>query len=198
MNNKIFNLWKVVDDKRIKITAYWYVRCVCKCGTERMVRIQNLNSGKSKSCGCIGRGKTIKRNTIHNKRFDKIWGIWQAMKNRCYNKNMVQYKNWGGRGITVCDEWKNSFVAFYKAVGDPPRGKSLDRINNNGNYELGNVKWSTAKEQMRNKSNNRKINGICISDISKELGGADSLVGKRLKRGWSIENAISIKSNAQL
>jgi hypothetical protein len=118
------------------------------------------------------------------------------MKNRCYNKKGIYYKRYGGRGIKVCDKWKNDLMAFYNDMGNPPKGKSLDRIDNNGDYCKENCRWSTPKEQMRNTSKNHKINGICISDISKSLGGGHSLVKKRLKRGWSIEKAISIKSNA--
>lgn len=118
------------------------------------------------------------------------------MKNRCYNKNVIQYKDYGGRGIRVCEKWKNDFISFYNDVGEPPEDMSLDRIDNNGNYEPSNVKWSTIKEQTRNRRSNRKIDGVCISDISIGLGGSHSLVAKRIKRGWSIKKSITLKSNA--
>lgn len=119
------------------------------------------------------------------------------MKNRCYNKNFTQYENYGGRGIRVCDEWRHDFMAFYNYVGEAPDGKTLDRINTNGNYEPDNVRWATAKEQGRNKTNTRKINGVCISEISKKLGGRHSLVAKRIRRGWSIDRAITEQTHAK-
>ena len=118
------------------------------------------------------------------------------MKNRCYNKNVPGYKNYGGRGITVCDEWINSFETFYKDVGDPLPNQTLDRIDNNGNYEPANVRWADRKEQARNKRTNNKINGVCITDISKNLGGGHALVAKRLKRGWDVERAVTEKTHA--
>lgn len=190
--------WKIIDSKYILKNNKTHVLCRCSCGTEREVILKNIKSGVSKSCGCISREKTTARNTKHGLRFTKAWRAWQAMKNRCYNKNIRQYKNYGGRGIQVCDEWKNDFMSFYNYIGDAPVDKTLDRIDNDGDYEPGNVKWSSAKEQCNNKGNNRKINGKCISEISRSLGGGHSLVAKRLKRGWSIERAISEKTHARL
>lgn len=190
--------WTVLSQEKVYRNNKVYLSCQCDCGTKREVIIKNLKSGISSSCGCIGRAKTIKRNTKHNKRFTKTWRVWQAMKNRCYNKNFTQYERYGGRGITVCDEWRNDFIAFYNYIGDIPKNKSIDRIDNNGNYETSNVRLATQKEQCQNKSNNRKINGVCITEISLALGGAESLVDKRIKRGWSINKAISEKTNANI
>jgi hypothetical protein len=192
-----YGRWTILNEKKVYKNDKVYLSCLCECGTKRDVIIKNLKSGISKSCGCVGSRKTIERNTKHGLRYTRTWTIWRNMKSRCYNKNLPQYKNWGGRGIKVCDEWKDDFLAFYNFFGDIPKGKSIDRIDNDGNYEPGNVRLSTAKEQCSNKSNNRKINGICISEISKTLGGKHSLVAKRLKRGWSLERAITEKSYAK-
>jgi len=195
--DKKYNNWTIIDDKQYKKGTGLYIKCRCDCGIIKGVRIKNLKSGQSKSCGCVGKKKITERNTKHNQRFTKTWRAWQSMKTRCYNKNIKQYKNYGGRGIIVCDKWINDFMAFYKDVGEAPKDKSLDRIDNNGNYEPRNVKWSTGKQQSGNKQNNHKINGRCITEISKSLGGGHSLVAKRLKRGWSIERAITEKTNAK-
>lgn len=195
---KKYNLWTVISEKKKRVGNRIYVVCKCDCGTIKNVMIKNLKSGRSKSCGCVGKKILISRSTVHNKRHTKIWRTWQAMKNRCSNKNMAQYKDYGGRGIKVCPEWKDSFLAFYKAVGEPPEGTSIDRIDNNGNYEPSNVKWSTPEEQGQNKRSNRKINGVCITRISKKLGGGHNLVAKRLKRGWSVEKACNTISHASL
>jgi len=197
MNNK-YNSWVVLDSNEIHRDNKIYVKCECECGNTKEVILKNLKTGRSKSCGCVGRKKTTDRNTKHGMRLTKTWRIWQAMKNRCYNKNTIQYNNYGGRGIEVCDDWKNSFMSFYNDVGEAPADKSIDRINNDGNYEPNNVKWSTSKQQCQNKGNNRKINGVCISEISKSLGGGHSLVAKRLKRGWSVDRAINEKTNASV
>ena len=91
----------------------------------------------------------------HGKRYEKIWHVWQGMKKRCYYKKHKDYKNYGGRGITVCDEWKNDFQTFYDYVSQLQHygevGYSLDRINTNSNYEPGNVRWATSKEQRNNR-----------------------------------------------
>jgi len=197
MENK-FGLWTVIKDEKIHRDNRVYFLCRCDCGTEKEVIIKNLRSGQSTSCGCIGRAKVTERNKTHGLRFTRTWRIWQAMKNRCHNPNTVQYKNYGGRGIKVCDEWRKDFMAFYNYVGEAPAGKSIDRIDNNGNYEPGNVQWSTAREQGKNKTTNRKINGKCISEISRSLGGNHGLVYKRLQRGWDLERAITEPSHASV
>lgn len=193
-----YGLWTVINEDKIRRDNKVYLLCRCECGTQKEVIIKNLRSGTSRSCGCERSKNLIKRNTKHGKRFTKTWRAWHSMKNRCYNKNFTQYKNYGGRGIEVCDEWRSSFVAFYDHVGDAPEGKTLDRIDNNGNYEPGNVRWSTYKEQCQNKGNNCKINGVCISQISKSLGGGHSLVAKRLSRGWDTDRATSEKTHATI
>ena len=193
-----YNNWTVAQNEPITRDGRVYLLCQCECGATKEVIIKNLKSGQSKSCGCVGRKKTSERNQKHGLRFTRTWRIWQAMKNRCYNKNVPQYHNYGGRGISVCDAWRNDFMSFYNDVGEAPEGKSIDRIDNDGNYEPGNVRWSTAKEQGRNKSNNTKINGVCITEISRSLGGNHALVRKRLNRGWDVEKAITKKSHGVL
>ena len=190
--------WTILNQEPIIRNNKKYVLCRCFCGVEKEVILKNIKSGVSKSCGCIGRQKTKERNQTHGKRFTRTWRIWRAMKTRCYNKNIPQYKNYGGRGVTVCDEWRNDFSAFYDFFGDIPEGLSIDRINTDGNYEPNNVRLATAKQQCQNKTNNHKINGVCITEISKQLGGRQALVGKRLRRGWDIERAITEKSHASI
>lgn len=131
--------------------------CKCDCGGEKIVELSSLTLGRTKSCGCLDRenllsGRNRREHGMHNTR---PYRIWKAMKNRCNNPNTDDYKYWGARGITVCDEWQNSFKSFYDHVSVLPHfnedGYSLDRIDVNGNYEPGNVRWATAKEQNENK-----------------------------------------------
>lgn len=142
--------------------------CKCDCGHEAVIQSGSLISGRTKSCGCIQKEKASEiaksgsNRKTHGMSRTKIHYVWQAMKKRCGNINSDNYSNYGGRGITVCDEWKNSFESFYDYVSNLPHfseeGYSLDRINNDGNYEPGNVKWSTQLEQRNNQR--RSNNGI--------------------------------------
>lgn len=136
--------------------------CGCECGKTAMATTADLLSGHTLSCGCYQKEMTSKCSKSHGMRFTNIYHVWQGMKDRCINPNNKRYKDWGGRGIRVCDEWKNDFQAFYDYVSQLPhfeeKGYSLDRIDNDGNYEPGNVKWSTRVEQANNKRRSR--NGI--------------------------------------
>jgi len=136
--------------------------CKCSCGNIVTIRNDALTSGKTQSCGCIT--KEIAKTGI-NRRKHGLWGtrlhrIWGAMKTRCFNKNFARYKDYGGRGITVCDEWKNNFDAFYDwAMAHGYSDElSIDRIDVNGNYEPLNCRWSTIQEQNVNKRNSKAVN----------------------------------------
>ena len=133
-------------------------RCLCDCGNECDVISGDLSSGHTKSCGCYGREQARKRciekpkALTHGMRHTPEYRSWAAMKDRCYNKNGSRYQDWGGRGIIICDQWIHSFENFYKDMGPRPKGTSLDRINNDGDYEPKNCRWATPFEQ----SNNRR------------------------------------------
>lgn len=124
--------------------------CKCLCGEIRKIYAGNLKSGKTRSCGCFN----IESHTTHGYNKGKVaqeYKIWASMIQRCHNPNDKSYKNYGKRGIIVCDAWRASFLDFIEHVGKRPHCKlSLDRVNNDGNYEPGNVKWSTRTEQMLN------------------------------------------------
>ena len=130
-------------------------QCLCDCGELTEVSSSRLRNGTIKSCGCLQREKARQANTKHGKYHSRIYSIWRNMITRCTNSNHEKYHNYGGRGITVCERWK-IFENFYKDMGDPPDGLTIDRINVNGNYELGNCRWATKFEQEQNKR--KKIN----------------------------------------
>lgn len=140
---------------------YW--RCKCECGNEAVIAGNKI--GRQKSCGCIKLKITPKHeSSIIKVKYHKLsteipeYQTWQSIKARCYRLTHTKYKNYGGRGITVCDRWLNDFSAFFYDMGEKPTSKhSIDRIDVNGNYEPSNCKWSTNYEQANNKTTNRLI-----------------------------------------
>lgn len=142
--------------------------CRCDCGNETIVLEKHLRNGNTKSCGCLKKDVWREENVTHGLSKTRIYRVWATMKDRCFRPNSQKFKDYGNRGITVCDEWKDSFEAFYGYVSKLPHygeeGYSLDRINNDGNYEPGNVRWATAETQ----SNNRRCSlkaGVGIGNL---------------------------------
>ena len=133
------------------------VGVVCRCGVTKVLDTYKVKSGHTRSCGCYQRQVVTKAKTKHGQsnsrkkaKASKAYRSWQNMWTRCTNKKNKEWKNYGGRGISVCDRWK-VFEAFFADMGEAPENKSLDRVNNEGNYEPENCKWSTPKEQARNR-----------------------------------------------
>lgn len=127
--------------------------CICDCGKQISVYAFNLTSCTTKSCGCLRRENMTKHGMIKSREYK----TWESMKTRCLNKNSKDYKNYGGRGIIICDRWIHSFANFFADMGDKPEGLTLERINNNLGYSPENCKWATMKEQQKNKRNTRYV-----------------------------------------
>lgn len=154
--------------------------CVCDCGKKTIGIGRNMTSGVSKSCGCLMKEMSRNAALIHGKRYTTEYEVWSHMKDRCLNKKARAYPFYGGRGISIHPEWAASFMAFLRDMGKRPPGRSIDRINNDGNYEPGNCRWATVAEQNRNRSISLKRN---VTKEAAKLGITYGAAYQRIKRG---------------
>lgn len=134
---------------RDRVSSEPRIACRCDCGTEVNPQLQNLASGRTTSCGCTRRGEGNHRWNGAPKQHP-LYDTWRGMKERCFSPANKRYADYGGRGITVCDRWRDDFWAFVADMGERPDGHSLDRIDNDRGYEPGNVRWATASQQNYN------------------------------------------------
>ena len=179
-------------------SQFWLFRC--SCGNEKVIEVNSVKRNLTKSCGCLKREQN-KRGMArkHGMRYTREYGIWTDMKSRCLNKNRSKYKSYGARGIEICKRWMK-FENFYKDMGKAPEGKSLDRIDNNGNYEPSNCRWATRIQQANNTRRNHFLtyNGktMTIAQWTDEVGITYMVLWSRInKYGWSIEKALSVIKN---
>lgn len=168
--------------------AVW--RCKCDCGKEAAVAGFRLSCGHTQSCGCL-KGKA---HTTHGKARTTTYNSWLAMKSRCSNPNYKSFQRYGGRGITVCDRWRESFEAFLEDMGERPDGTTLDRVDPNGNYCPENCRWATVNEQQNNRTSTILVTRcgrtMSVVEWCRELGKSPDSVYKRIRRGASPEEAL--------
>lgn len=170
--------------------------CKCDCGNPNttIVTGSNLKTGNTISCGCIRKQRLLNSVTKHNERHTKLYGVWCSMKSRCQNPNNASYKNYGGRGICVCEEWQNytNFMQWSKESGYK-ENLSIDRIDVNGNYEPFNCRWVDMKTQANNTRQNKYVlynnKNLTVTQWEEETKNP---VGQRLKQGLSVEQAITL------
>lgn len=169
--------------------------CVCDCGKRCVAHGYDLRHGKHKSCGCLHL-ESIRRHghTKHGGSRTRTYSSWSAMISRCTDPAATHFERYGGRGIKICERWR-TFENFLADLGERPEGKSLDRIDNDGNYEPGNCRWATNREQSLNRSDSRYIefNGLRKrrSEWAEEYGIHPETLRCRLRKGWSVEKALT-------
>lgn len=174
-------------------------QCQCDCGKIITCLKHNLIKGNTKSCGCLNRDSILllnKRKATHGKSKAPVYKCWFNIKQRCLNPLNAHFKNYGGRGIKIHKEWENNFYEFYKYVGErPSKNHSIDRIDNNGNYEPGNVRWADRETQ----NNNRRVNvtiffngeRFTVASLAKRFGLNPNPIYKKIKLGIQVEKIFS-------
>lgn len=192
-----FERWTVVGyaGKRSNNAAIWL--CRCDCGTEKRVASSSLIQGHSRSCGCLTAETTRKRRTTHGMSASKEYKTWQMMIDRCTNPNSGKYAYYGGRGISVCARWLESFENFIADMGSRPSNHhSIDRIDSNGPYSPENCRWATLEEQRNNQGNNHLLTfegkTLTIAEWAKLTGISQSIIKNRINRyQWTVERALT-------
>lgn len=175
-----------------------YFNVLCDCGVKKIVNIHWITNGNTKSCGCLIReiaAELCRKKATHGKSGTRIYNIWTGIINRCNNSTWKEYLKYGARGISVCEEWLDykNFENWVNSSGYSDN-LSIDRIDNNGNYEPNNCKWSNPTEQANNRRSSvyLEYNGEVktIANWSRVFNISQGIIGARIKRGWTIEDAF--------
>lgn len=183
------------------ISGYWYITVRCDCGNVFPVNENNFRRGLAKGCGCKqGTSDHAFKPTHRESGGDKgekspEYATWGEMKKRCFCKTSKNYPHYGGRGITVCERWEKSYEDFLSDMGRKPSPQhSIDRIDNNGNYEPGNCRWATKTEQASNTRRNKTITALgktmTAAQWARETGVSEFRIYGRLRDGWNPEDAL--------
>ena len=173
-------------------------KCACECGGSSTPTTQSLRCGHARSCGCIASEKASKMGRAkrtHGMSKSREYAAWARAIGRCSREDDKAYRYYGGRGIRVCDEWQDSFEAFFAHIGPrPSSAHTLDRIDVNGNYEPGNVKWSTITEQLRNTTKTFWVDfrgkRMSLAEVAEVTGVPYPRIKNRLLAGWPVDDAV--------
>ncbi len=183
------------------VPKWW---CRCDCGNTAKPAAYSLLKGETQSCGCLQRERSAAAATRHGLRSHPLYKTWKDMRARCLSPSNASFPSYGGRGISVCDRWrfgeggKGGFECFVEDMGPRPPGHTLDRYpDNDGNYEPGNCRWASAREQARNRRTSRAviINGsrMTLAEACERLGRNYEAVHRRIVRhGWEAERALGV------
>ena len=182
--------------------------CECSCGKSTIVRSGHMVNGHTQSCGCVASEAIALRNTTHGGASVKIvhggsvgkkskeYRTWTGLKTRCFNQNHHSYSDYGGRGISICERWNCSYESFLEDMGEAPtQYHTIERVDVNKNYEPGNCKWATQKEQANNRRNNHFLTHLgetmTISQWSEKCGLKQQLIADRIRLGWDASMALT-------
>lgn len=204
LNGQRFGKLLVIGDS-VKQGRRKFYPCLCDCGRETLVRDDALTSGGTKSCGCSRSYHQGKTSDNRYERRGRLYHVWYGMKRRCENPKDTSYHRYGGRGITVCEEWSNSYEAFVDWAmesGYDPNSKhkecTLDRIDNNGNYEPSNCRWANMTVQSNNRRSSVLITyqgeTLTVAEWAKKVGLNHGALLNRINQGWDIEVALTTPS----
>jgi len=178
--------------------AVW--RVSCDCGQGKIVIGSSLIKGVTRSCGCLKRDVNAVVNRTHGLSYSRTYRVWAGIKGRCSCPTQTNWEHYGGRGIQMCTRW-HRFENFLTDMGEAPQGSTIERVNNNGNYEPTNCRWASMKEQCRNRKTTRLIEfagqTLCLVDWAAKLNIAYMTLVSRLNRGWTTEQALTIKSKGE-
>lgn len=193
LTNSRFGSWIVMkfDPVLTEAKGLTYWNCKCDCGTLRNIPSGNLRRNQTTNCGCLQKEKTRARMSTHGDSKTKLYGVWLAMRRRCYLPSCKDFPNWGGRGITVCSEWRNDFENFKKWALESGynHGLTLERKDTDREYSPSNCTWATRTQQTRNRRITRRvtINGITkpLAQWAEEYGINRGTLDSRLNYGWT-------------
>jgi hypothetical protein len=193
LTGRKFGRWTVLGlSYKTATTTFWVCRCDCENKTERSVNQNNLLRDASRSCGCIQKEETRKARQTHGKSKHPLYNLWRSMLHRCENPKNRDYRYYGARGIKVCERWHDFLLYLEDLEATWVDGLSLDRINNDGNYEPTNCRWLTQAEQARNTRRNILVESpwgrLTASECARKIGISPSVFLVRLKNGWVGED----------
>ena len=202
LTGQVFGRYKVISFYA-RTPVRW--NCICLCGNKRVVRSGNLKAGISKSCGCLSREKIIKYNTKHNLcNKHPLYGVWKNIKQRCLNPNNPRFDYYGGRGVSICNQWVQDFISFYtwSLANGWEDGLQIDRIDNNGNYGPSNCRFTTNQINSTNRrdSHNIKVYNQTLnrSEIARKFNIPYGKLRHRLGKGQDVHQILRELSNVTL
>ncbi len=189
-----FGQLTVVSFDRMFHGSYW--NCLCSCGETKSIAASSLTHGITKSCGCSKGERISKKLTKHGEGGKSVeYSTWRGIKARCLNPNATGYERWGGRGITVCSKWRDSFENFLSDMGrKPSKNHTIERVDNDGNYEPSNCVWATRKEQALNRRSNLVVNGkrTTLAECANRIGISVAGLWNRIYTlGWDLQRALT-------
>jgi hypothetical protein len=206
LRGEVFGKLTAIDPIKVGGVRKWV--CKCECGRYIKVLTASLRNGNTESCGCIHKEGLVRRNFKHGRSNTTEYGSWTRMNNRCNNHNTKEYKDYGGRGIMICQRWREpdgkGFINFLKDMGECPEGMTLDRIDVNGNYEPNNCRWSTLSVQAFNQrtqhNNTSGKTGVYFASNANLWISRISYRGERIYLGSfkTLEEAVEVRECAEL